>query len=65
MAVWIWLDRLWLCLIACAFLFMAPIWIILWYEKNPWFGVSQGIFVIWIAWWNLWRPFREALHEDG
>ena len=40
---WRWLDRLWLVLIALAFVLMAPIWAILMAERFGWGMVIGGV----------------------
>ena len=47
---WRWLDRLWLTLIALAFLFMAPIWIALWWERHWALGLIQVVFIVGLLW---------------
>ena len=56
-----WLDRVWLSLILCSFLFLAPLSVLIWYERDPWFGLSQAIAVGWLAWVRLLHPLSSAL----
>jgi hypothetical protein len=50
---WRWLDRVWLCLVALAFLIGVPIWIALWYERHPLLGLIQAGFVGYAMWSSL------------
>lgn len=44
------LDRLWTYTVWLAFLFMAPIWILLWYERHPLLGFAQLVLIIYPLW---------------
>lgn len=41
-----WLDRTWTYVVWTAAIFLAPIWIALWYERHPLLGLSQAILII-------------------
>ena len=56
-----WLDRLWLAVIALAFLFLAPVWVVLWYERHPLLGLTQAGLLIWLVQgWLRSEPPRQS-----
>lgn len=44
------LDRLWTYTVWAAFLFMAPLWILIWYERHPLLGFSQLVMIVYPLW---------------
>lgn len=52
------LDRLWTYTVWAAFLFIAPIWVILWYERHPLLGLVQGLCIVWFLGRHAVRELR-------
>lgn len=44
------LDRIWLWAIGISFLLMAPTWVVMWYEREPYLGLIQGAVIAWLLW---------------
>lgn len=55
----LWLDRLWTYTVWVAFLFMAPLWVALWWQRHPLLGVTQ----ILIIGYPLFRECRAELRR--
>lgn len=58
------MSKAWTYVVWAAFLFLAPLWVVLWYERHPILGILQAGLIIWFLGSHAVAELRRDTRRD-